>query len=559
MKLFLMFIAGLAVLLASLLLSWQPTQERPARASSLPLNEAKSSPVTNRITGLQPVPVAIQSDSMQTETSPAPDSVSKTLSTPYPDEIDNEYIFSFFSAADRNRFLALAESLGIEILDRLELGYSVRLRADNQSRIDRLLRDAPLPVARGKNIRLRIPPVPEALTPRARQAGYRPFGSGALDWLGVSGSHSDWGRGVTIAILDTAVSRHPSLPESRIRRVNPFQPDASGTSGYHGTAVASLIVGNGEGALGIAPAAQVLSIPVVDGNGSGDAFTLASGIVEAVSLGADIINISLASSGDSYLVREAVQFARKNGVVIVASSGNDAVDAVSYPARYADVIAVGGVDAQGRHLYFSNSGAAVDITAPGIGLDAAGPGESYIMFSGTSAAAPLVSGAIAAVMSQSNNLDPTSAAALLSEFADDFGAPGTDSFFGGGILNVDRLMNRNLSGIYDMSAGLPHVVQQPGESGELVVDFYAQNRGTEPVASAELIITIDGSVFTKHYQDVTVGETVSERMIIPVAGVASGTVIRVSHEIKVPGVVDISPRDNGRRAVLEIFRSAPTP
>ena len=86
-------------------------------------------------------------------------------------------------------------------------------------------------------------------------------------------------------------------------------------------------------------------------------------------------------------------------VVIVAAVGNDAVNAVAYPAAYPGVLSVGAVDANGQHLYFSNRGPAVDLVAPGYGVEAAWLDDQTVLFSGTSAATPIVSGALAALLS----------------------------------------------------------------------------------------------------------------------------------------------------------------
>ncbi|MGY8688851.1 MAG: S8 family serine peptidase, partial [Verrucomicrobiales bacterium] len=129
----------------------------------------------------------------------------------------------------------------------------------------------------------------------------------------------------------------------------------------HGTAVASVAAGTHAAAPGVAPAAQVLSFRVADSDGNSDSFTLAQGILAAAEAGADVINISLGSTGDSGVVEEAVNKAMAAGSTIVAAAGNNGADSLSYPAAYEGVISVGSVDAAGQHLDFSNTAESLNI------------------------------------------------------------------------------------------------------------------------------------------------------------------------------------------------------
>ena len=114
-------------------------------------------------------------------------------------------------------------------------------------------------------------------------------------------------------------------------------------------------------------------------------------------------------------------------MIIVAAAGNDAVEGVTYPAKYEGVIGVSSVDATGKHLYFSNRGEEVDLAAPGIGVTAAWTGNSFIDFSGTSASAPFVSGTLAMLLSENPALRPTEAVEIISSYANDAGFPGRDN------------------------------------------------------------------------------------------------------------------------------------
>ena len=471
--------------------------------------------------------------------------------------VPNEHILSFFNEADKAAFMRLARERGVDILGDMRLGHSVRIRVTGAKQYRDLLEDSPHPVASAENSYVRIPADPST-EPRTSDGRYVGFSDRLLEWLGADGDTSQWGKGVTVAVLDTAVGKHDAIPEANIRRVNPLGLEMVATD-THGTSVASLIIGQGDGVSGLAPAAKVLSIPVISSGDAGDAYSLAQGITEAVTLGADIINLSLGSDTDNFIVRAAIQHARDNGVAVVAAVGNGAVDGVTFPARLDGVLAVGGVDAAGRHLYFSNTGSEVDIVAPGLALNAAGPDNTTITFSGTSAATPIVSGAIAAVMSLSPGLTADQAAQLLVSYGDDNGAPGSDLAYGGGFLNMGRLIERDVPNIYDVTAGGPFIIDPQDGSQDLIVEFYAQNRGTESIGDLTMNVVIDGVPTTLHFSDIVVGQTVSEQVIVPAVAIPPDGIVVAAHEAVIEGEQDANPSDNGQRSVFTLNPDADTP
>ena len=157
----------------------------------------------------------------------------------------------------------------------------------------------------------------------------------------------------------------------------------------HGTAVASLIVGNQGPFQG---AAQGASLFVADVYGGSRAAGSASSIVRALSWLASkrpqVINISLVGP-QNRLVERAVQALRARGIGIVAAVGNDGPAAPpQYPASYPGVVAVTGVDARGRALPEAGKASHLDFAAPGADMAAALPGQGYAKVRGTSFAAP---------------------------------------------------------------------------------------------------------------------------------------------------------------------------
>ncbi|MEU9574287.1 type VII secretion-associated serine protease mycosin [Streptomyces massasporeus] len=249
------------------------------------------------------------------------------------------------------------------------------------------------------------------------------------------------GRGITVAVLDTGVEAdHPDLagnvlPGKDLVRFGAEPGDRAWAR--HGTAMAGIIAGHGhgpgnaDGVLGIAPEAKILPVRVIleDGDPSrakarstrGNA--LAEGIRWAADHGADVINLSLgddsASAHPEPSEDQAVQYALKKGVVVVASAGNggEKGDHISYPAAYPGVIAATAVDRAGTRASFSTRRWYATVSAPGVDVVIADPDHKYYEGWGTSAAAAFVSGAAALVKAAHPGLAPAQIKSLLEDTA----------------------------------------------------------------------------------------------------------------------------------------------
>lgn len=332
--------------------------------------------------------------------------------------------------------------------------------------------------------------------PGVIQDGVKSVGSDLLRLLGISGDNSAWGKGVKVAILDTGVSSHSAFG-SRISSLNlvPLAANLSDWNG-HGTAVASLVIGRGQLTPGVAPGAEILSIRIADDAGGSNSMLIARGIVAAVDAGASIINISLGSYGDSGLVRNAIEYANTAGVVIVASAGNEGLDHLAYPAANSGVIAVGAVDARGTQLAFSNAGATLAASAPGLEVNTAWTGDQAVGFTGTSASAPIVTAAIAAAMSSNGTVQRNAwqAANLVLSKLDDGGAPGPDPLLGGGTIDLGRVMNASTAGIYDAAVASNYFLPPTNETPYPQLQVVIQNRGTEMLLNAGVeVVTVNGT------------------------------------------------------------------
>lgn len=274
------------------------------------------------------------------------------------------------------------------------------------------------------------------------------FGS---QWaLSTLGAESAWGvaagTGQTVAVVDTGTSREADLAGSLLVGWDFVNGRADGRldPNGHGTHVAGVIAAaanNGLGGAGLAPGAKVLPVRALNSAGSGYWSDVANGIVYAVNQGAGVINLSLGGHAGDASLQAAINYARSNGRVVVAAVGNDGSSAPTYPAAYPGVIGVAASDQVDGVAGFSNSGVAVDLTAPGVGILSTVPG-GYASLSGTSMAAPHVSAAAALLRSAavSRGLGSVDVEAALRATATDIGAPGIDSSSGAGRINPRTAM-----------------------------------------------------------------------------------------------------------------------
>jgi hypothetical protein len=359
-----------------------------------------------------------------------------------PDARPNEAVLTFKDADAYQKFLARARQAGITILGQMDGLLTARVRYDSLAALQTdILGNTTDYASISANFILQIPQVPPKQDrPAVNQV---PFSNNVLPFLGVTGDRTDWGHGSTIAVLDSGVAPDPTFAPGQVRYLDLGLGIApgTGTDDGHGTAVASLAVGFAPDAPGVAPSAGILSIKVTAADGTSDIFTVSQAIVAAVDSGAQIINISMGGYQTSNILTQAIDYAVAHGSVIVAAAGNDQAAQLTWPAADPRVVSVGAVDALEQQVLFSNSGPQLQITAPGYGVQAAWLGGERVSLDGTSASAPLVAGAIAAVMSQNPGLNATQAWDIVQQYASDGGAPGADPNYGNGILNLGWAMN----------------------------------------------------------------------------------------------------------------------
>lgn len=265
------------------------------------------------------------------------------------------------------------------------------------------------------------------------------------------------GKGTKIAILDTGADpTHPDLNLVGGECLLDYCPHSFSDDNGHGTHVAGIIGAqkNSIGIAGIVPDATIYAIKVLDDDGFGSTSTVMAGIDWAIQHDIDIINLSLSTPKSDLALKMMLDKAYQAGLLIVSAAGNDGTidgleNTVEYPAKYASVIAVASLNQANTRLESSASGAEIEIAAPGEYIystipkmfDDDGQRDGYTWMSGTSMAAPFVTGILAQYKQQFPEKTNAELRKMLWEHAADLGNPGRDYWYGYGLVQAIGLEN----------------------------------------------------------------------------------------------------------------------
>ncbi|MCM3636526.1 S8 family serine peptidase [Sporosarcina luteola] len=260
------------------------------------------------------------------------------------------------------------------------------------------------------------------------------------------------GKGVKVAVLDSGIDvKHRDLRvkggycsmKTECAMVVSYDDDNG-----HGTHVAGVIaaLSNQTGIVGIAPSVELYSIKALNSFGVGTTNSLIDGIDWAMKQKIDILNLSITTDQDDPALEKALQKAYAQGVLIVASGGNNGDQAnstVMYPAKYDSVIAVAAVNADLTKLKNSAVGKEIEIAAPGASIFSTypmkwdfedGKADGYTRLSGTSMATAHVSGILALYKERFPHMNNDELRQLIARTAKDLGKEGRDDVFGHGLI-----------------------------------------------------------------------------------------------------------------------------
>lgn len=276
----------------------------------------------------------------------------------------------------------------------------------------------------------------------------------SVDWgLALAGVPDAWkdteGEGVTVAVLDNGCDVNHQDLQGAIADTRDFTGRGF-SPGDHGTPCCGIIGArkNNSGIIGCAPKSRIIVGKVLHGM-SGDFRWTGLGIRWAANAAPGcIISMSLGGPYPDPSVLEAIEYALEQGCFIVAAAGNDGRDnSVNYPAKWADVLAIGAVKNDGTLARFSSRGPEVDLVAPGEGITSTSPGGGHSIYDGTSFACPFVAGVAALIVAKhrksGGGTPVTNQAQLIAHLvrtAKDIGPPGHDHGTGWGLVQVKGIL-----------------------------------------------------------------------------------------------------------------------
>jgi subtilisin family serine protease len=261
---------------------------------------------------------------------------------------------------------------------------------------------------------------------------------------------------IIVAVLDTGIHFDHNEFEGRILPGFDFvnEDDDPTFDNAHGVYVSGILAANPNNSFSVAGVdhfVRILPVKVISANGFGTTMDLSQGLVFATDQGgANVINMSLQHYPITGVLHDALQYARDSYVILVSAAGNGGIgDAdLSGPGNSPLTISVGATNVSDQRADFSGTGSALDVVAPGLHVAtvshlSAGP---YAAFSGTSAAAPIVSGIVSLLLSVDPLLTHDEVLEILTSTAEDLvgppaeDTPGRDDYFGHGRVNLRRAL-----------------------------------------------------------------------------------------------------------------------
>ncbi|MDB6037069.1 MAG: hypothetical protein JWM99_910, partial [Verrucomicrobiales bacterium] len=353
----------------------------------------------------------------------------------------------------------------------------------------------------------------------------------AMAWRTATGS-----RNIIVAVIDTGIDYyHPDLAPNiwtNTREIpgngldddgNGFVDDLHGfdfvgndsdpfDDNKHGSHVSGIIGAAGNNGIGIAGVCwevSIMSVKAFGSDGSANLSDVLDAIDYAVANGANIINASWGLNSRSRSLEDAVMSAEKAGVLFIAAAGNDRTDSPFYPAAYTGVISVAATDGFDQRASFSNFGTNITVAAPGQDIYSTVPNSTYDFLSGTSMAAPHVSGLAALILSDHPDFSGENVRDIIVNTADPLQ---TDHPLGRGRINAASALQKAIS-LPKLAINVPGTLEGtfnvPGSAfgvqfkhfslsvavGKAGTNFVTISEGTDAVNPGLLATNTDSNAF----------------------------------------------------------------
>ncbi|KMT22092.1 S8 family peptidase [Clostridium cylindrosporum] len=222
----------------------------------------------------------------------------------------------------------------------------------------------------------------------------------------------------------------------------------------HGTHVSGIIsakANNNYSMTGVNQYSTIIPIKALNSYGAGNMFSIAQAIKYAVDSGAKVINMSLGARlldgtpinpSELPFIEEALKYAIDKNVTVVAASGNESKNNLSYPASSEFSLSVGAINNKDERTGFSNYGKGLDIVAPGESVPSLLENGEVTYASGTSMAAPNASAVVGFLYSVDSNMTPKKVRDILYKTSRDIGKKGYDNEYGYGCVNLSSAVSK---------------------------------------------------------------------------------------------------------------------
>jgi subtilisin len=249
-------------------------------------------------------------------------------------------------------------------------------------------------------------------------------------------------RRIRVGIIDTGINTsHPDLKGNIVEGVSTLDDSTSYEDDYgHGTHIAGIIGANSSyGITGINPYVDIYAVKAFNKSGKGNLADIIEGMDWLLRRQVNVINMSFSTSETNSTFVRVIQAAYSRGVIMVAAAGNDG-GPVNYPAKFPEVVAVSATDSNDRIADFSCFGPEINFCAPGVNIRSVWLNSSYAVKSGTSFAAPHITGVVADVLNYYGMMKPSQVIAMMSQNSAALPALNVEQQ-GAGMVDLQKIIN----------------------------------------------------------------------------------------------------------------------